>query len=73
MTRKKVKTAAAELTQIAGQKAVITNAEKSIAAFKLRENMPIGCKVTLRKTRMYEFLDRLITDRAAARPRLPRR
>ena len=49
-----------ELTAIAGQKPVITQAKKSIASFKLRENMPIGCKVTLRKERMYEFLDRLV-------------
>ncbi|HMK80430.1 MAG TPA: 50S ribosomal protein L5 [Xanthobacteraceae bacterium] len=58
--RKKVDVAAADLTAIAGQKAVITNARKSIATFKLRENQPIGCKVTLRRTRMYEFLDRLV-------------
>ena len=49
-----------ELTQIAGQKPVITKAKKSIAAFKLRENMPIGCAVTLRGDRMYEFFDRLV-------------
>ena len=48
-----------ELTQIAGQKPVITKAKKSIATFKLREGMPIGCKVTLRGERMYEFLDKL--------------
>lgn len=48
-----------ELTQIAGQKPVITRAKKSIATFKLREGMPIGCKVTLRGERMYEFLDKL--------------
>jgi large subunit ribosomal protein L5 len=58
--RKKVEIAANDLTAIAGQKAVITNARKSIATFKLRENQPIGCKVTLRRTRMYEFLDRLV-------------
>jgi large subunit ribosomal protein L5 len=52
--------AADNLTKIAGQKAVITKAKKSIAAFKLREGMPIGCRVTLRGQRMYEFLDRLI-------------
>ena len=51
--------AVAELTQIAGQKPVITKAKKSIANFKLREGMPIGCKVTLRGERMYEFLDKL--------------
>jgi large subunit ribosomal protein L5 len=49
-----------ELTQIAGQKPVITKAKKSIAAFKLREGMPIGCMVTLRGDRMYEFFDRLV-------------
>ena len=53
--------AAADLALIAGQKPVITKARKAIATFKVRENMPIGCKVTLRKTRMYEFLDRLVT------------
>src|SRR6201989_1550493 len=58
--RKKVERAAADLSQIAGQKAVITHARKSIATYKLRENQPIGCKGTLRRTRMYEFLDRLI-------------
>jgi large subunit ribosomal protein L5 len=58
---KKVTLAAADLGLIAGQKAVITHARKAIATFKVRENMPIGAKVTLRKTRMYEFLDRLIT------------
>lgn len=59
--KKKVEAAAAELELIAGQKPVITRAKKSIAGFKLREGMPIGCKVTLRRERMYEFLDRLIT------------
>jgi large subunit ribosomal protein L5 len=59
--KKKVQTAAAEMELIAGQKPVITKAKKSIAQFKLREGMPIGCKVTLRRDRMYEFLDRLIT------------
>ena len=58
--RKKVEMAAADLSQIAGQKAVITHARKSIATYKLRENQPIGCKVTLRRRRMYEFLDRLV-------------
>ena len=57
---KKVDAAANELAVISGQKAVITRAKKSIATFKLRENLPIGCKVTLRRQRMYEFLDRLI-------------
>ncbi|MBB3859083.1 large subunit ribosomal protein L5 [Novosphingobium hassiacum] len=59
--KKKVTIAAAEMELIAGQKPVITKAKKSIAQFKLREGMPIGCKVTLRRERMYEFLDRLIT------------
>jgi large subunit ribosomal protein L5 len=59
--KKKVQTAAAEMELIAGQKPVITKARKSIAQFKLREGMPIGCKVTLRRERMYEFLDRLVT------------
>jgi large subunit ribosomal protein L5 len=59
--KKRVDSAAAEMTLIAGQKPVITRAKKSIAQFKLREGMPIGCKVTLRRDRMYEFLDRLIT------------
>jgi large subunit ribosomal protein L5 len=58
--RKKVEQAAADLALIAGQKAVITKARKSIATFKVRDGQPIGCKVTLRKTRMYEFVDRLI-------------
>jgi large subunit ribosomal protein L5 len=58
--RKKVETAAEHLSLIAGQKAVITNARLSISTFKLREGQAIGCKVTLRKARMYEFLDRLI-------------
>ena len=59
--RKKVEAAAADLSLIAGQKAVITKARKSIATFKVRDGQAIGCKVTLRKTRMYEFLDRLVT------------
>lgn len=50
-----------DMTRIAGQKPVITLAKKSIAGFKIREEWPIGCKVTLRKDRMYEFLDRLVT------------
>ena len=58
---KKVKQAAEELSLIAGQKAVVTKAKKSIAGFRVREEMPLGCKVTLRGDRMYEFLDRLIT------------
>ena len=58
---KKASVAAGDLALIAGQKPVITRARKAIATFKVRENMPIGAKVTLRKARMYEFLDRLIT------------
>jgi large subunit ribosomal protein L5 len=58
---KLVQVAAAELERIAGQKVVITKSRKAIAQFKIRENLAIGAKVTLRKTRMYEFLDRLIT------------
>ena len=59
--KKKVDVAAAEMALIAGQKPVITKAKKSVATFKLREGMPIGCKVTLRREKMYEFLDRLVT------------
>ena len=59
--RKKVDSAAADLAQICGQKPVITKSRKAISTYKLRENQPIGCKVTLRKTRMYEFIDRLVT------------
>ena len=58
---KKVQAAAGDLTRIAGQKPVITRARKSIANFKVRVNMPLGCKVTLRRNRMYELLDRLVT------------
>ncbi len=65
--KKKVTTAAEEMELIAGQKPVITKAKKSIATFKLREGMPIGAKVTLRRERMYEFLDRLVT---VAMPRI---
>jgi large subunit ribosomal protein L5 len=65
--KKKVTTAAEEMALIAGQKPVITKAKKSIAQFKLRDGMPIGCKVNLRRERMYEFLDRLVT---VAMPRI---
>ncbi|WP_424969911.1 50S ribosomal protein L5 [Dinoroseobacter sp. S76] len=58
---KKAKSAQEDLTAIAGQKAMITKAKKSIAGFRVREDMPLGAKVTLRGDRMYEFLDRLIT------------
>ncbi len=57
---KKVETAQRELSLIAGQKPIVIKAKKSVATFKLREGMPIGCKVTLRRNRMYEFLDRLV-------------
>ncbi len=57
---KKVTAAVGELTRLAGQRAVSTKAKRSVAGFKLREGMPIGAKVTLRGTRMYEFLDRLV-------------
>ena len=59
--KKKLDNAVSELTKIAGQKPVVCRARRSVANFKLREGMPIGCKVTLRQRRMYEFLDRLIT------------
>jgi large subunit ribosomal protein L5 len=58
--RKKVESAAADLSLIAGQKAVITKARKSIATYKLRDGQALGCKVTLRKARMYDFIDRLV-------------
>ena len=65
--KKKVDQAFGEMELIAGQKPVVTKAKKSIAQFKLREGMPIGCKVTLRRDRMFEFLDRLVT---VAMPRI---
>jgi large subunit ribosomal protein L5 len=58
--KKKVEAAVNEMALIAGQKPVVCKAKKSVAQFKLREGMPIGCKVTLRRTRMYDFLDRLV-------------
>jgi large subunit ribosomal protein L5 len=58
--RKKVESAASDLALIAGQKPVITKSRKAISTYKLRENQPIGCRVTLRKTRMFEFIDRLV-------------
>jgi len=58
--RKKVESAAADLALISGQKAIITKSRQAISTYKLRENQPIGCKVTLRKSRMFEFIDRLI-------------
>ncbi len=58
---KKIEQASNELTAIAGQKSVVTKSRKSVAAFKLRDGMPIGCKVTLRRAKMFEFLDRLVT------------
>jgi len=59
--KKVLENAVGDLTKISGQKVVVTAARKSIAGFKIREEWPIGCKVTLRKDRMYEFLDRLVT------------
>lgn len=59
--KKRIKAAQDNLTQIAGQKAVVTIARKSVAGFKIREGWPIGCKVTLRGDRMYEFMDRLLS------------
>ncbi len=59
--KKVMEHAVGDMQKIAGQKPVVTNAKKSIAGFKIREGYPVGCKVTLRKDRMYEFLDRLIT------------
>jgi len=58
--RKKIDGAVADMTRITGQKPIITRAKKSIATFKLRDGMTVGCKVTLRRDRMYEFLDRLV-------------
>ena len=58
--RKIMDSAVADLTLVAGQKPIVTNARKSEAAFKIREGYPVGCKVTLRRTRMYEFVERLI-------------
>lgn len=58
--KKIIENAVRDMEQIAGQKAVVTMSKKAVAGFKIRENMPVGCKVTLRKDRMYEFLDRLI-------------
>ena len=69
---KVVDTAVAEITLITGQKPVVTRAKKAIANFKLREGVPIGCMVTLRRERMFEFLDRLIHVALAARARLQR-
>ncbi len=60
MDKKKLNNAAEEMGIIAGQKPIVTKARKSIATFKVREEMPIGCKVTLRRERMYEFLERLV-------------
>ncbi len=59
--KKVMEHAVGDMLKIAGQKPVVTKSKKSIAGFKIRENYPVGCKVTLRKARMYEFLDRLVT------------
>ena len=71
--QKKLQAAVKEMALISGQKPAIARARKSVANFKLREGMAIGCKVTLRRQRMYEFLDRLVNDRPAAGSGLPRR
>ena len=65
--RKKAETAAGDLSLIAGQKAIVTYSRIAIATYKLRENQPIGCKVTLRKVKMYEFIDRLVNVAMALR------
>ena len=70
--QKKLDAAVAELTAIAGQRPVKTVAKKAIAGFKIRKGLPIGCKVTLRKARMYEFLDRLVTIAMPRRARFSR-
>ncbi|NBO10006.1 MAG: 50S ribosomal protein L5 [Methylophilaceae bacterium] len=59
--KKVMENAVADMEKIAGQKPVVTKAKKSVAAFKIRDDYPVGCKVTLRRERMYEFLDRLVT------------
>ncbi|HPX88058.1 MAG TPA: 50S ribosomal protein L5 [Methylophilaceae bacterium] len=59
--KKVMEHAVGDMEKIAGQKAVVTKAKKSVAAFKIRDDYPVGCKVTLRRERMYEFLDRLVT------------
>ena len=59
--KKVMENAVGDMEKIAGQKVVVTKAKKSVAAFKIRDDYPVGCKVTLRRERMYEFLDRLIT------------
>jgi len=59
--KKVMEHAVGDMEKIAGQKAIVTKAKKSVAAFKIRDDYPVGCKVTLRRERMYEFLDRLIT------------
>ncbi|MGV3581537.1 MAG: 50S ribosomal protein L5 [Methylophilus sp.] len=59
--KKVMEHAVSDMEKIAGQKAIVTKAKKSVASFKIRDNYPVGCKVTLRREKMYEFLDRLIT------------
>lgn len=59
--KKVMENAVGDMEKIAGQKAIVTNAKKSVASFKIRDGYPVGCKVTLRRERMYEFLDRLVT------------
>ena len=65
--KKVMENAVGDMEKIAGQKAIVTKAKKSVAAFKIRDDYPVGCKVTLRRERMYEFLDRLVT---VAMPRI---
>ena len=65
--KKVMENAVADMEKIAGQKVIVTKAKKSVAAFKIRDDYPVGCKVTLRRERMYEFLDRLVT---VAMPRI---
>lgn len=65
--KKVMEHAVSDMEKITGQKAIVTKAKKSIASFKIRDNYPVGCKVTLRRERMYEFLDRLVT---VAMPRI---
>ena len=69
---KKIEAAVQDMTLIAGQKPIVTKARKSVAAFKVRTGMRVGCKTTLRRERMYEFLDRLVTIALPSRARLSR-
>ena len=71
--KKVMEAAVADMTKIAGQKPVVTLAKKAIAGFKIREDMPIGCKVTLRRDKMYEFLDRFVNCSCSFFPRNPKK